>query len=46
MKSFWDWIPLEKHDVAQFGHCSGTGIVVFDRNTIGVDVHVMQNMGR
>jgi hypothetical protein len=37
MKSFWDWIPLEKHDVTQFGHCSGTGIVVFDRNTIVVD---------
>jgi predicted O-methyltransferase YrrM len=38
MKSFWDWIPLEKYDVTRYGHCSGTGIVVFDRNIATVDV--------
>jgi len=30
MKSFWEWVPLEKIDVSKYGHWSGTGIILFD----------------
>jgi hypothetical protein len=38
MTAFWNWIPIEKHDITRFGHLSGSGIVVFDRDAISVDV--------
>ena len=36
MKKFWNDIPEKKYDVSKFGHWSGTGIVVFDPDTIDV----------
>lgn len=30
MDSFWNWIDVKKHDVTEYGHHSGTGLVVFD----------------
>ena len=30
MVSFWNNIELEKHDISQYGHHSGTGIVIFN----------------
>jgi len=39
MEAFWHWIPIEKYDVTRFGHGSGTGIVVFDKNVVSVEVH-------
>jgi hypothetical protein len=38
MTAFWNWIPIEKHDVTRFGHISGTGIVVFDRGAIALEI--------
>lgn len=38
MKDFWEWIPLRKVDVTHLGHWTGTGIVVYDPDTM--DVHV------
>lgn len=38
MRNFWRGITLPKYDVTQYGHFSGTGIVVFDDATIGVDI--------
>lgn len=36
MVEFWDWLPLEKLDLAPIGHQSGTGIAILpaasDRN--------------
>jgi hypothetical protein len=29
MKEYWNWIQEEKYDVSDFGHWSGTGLVVF-----------------
>jgi hypothetical protein len=29
MQSVWDSITLEKHDLTEFGHWSGTGVVIF-----------------
>jgi hypothetical protein len=34
MKAFWDSISLPKIDVTSVGHWSGTGIVMFDPDTI------------
>ena len=31
MKSFWEWVPLQKIDVSKYGHWSGTGIILFDQ---------------
>ena len=38
MNNFWKSIPEKKYDVSQFGHWSGTGIVVFDDTYIDVSV--------
>ena len=38
MKNFWNDVPLKKHDVTRYGHWSGTGIIVFDKETIDVRV--------
>jgi hypothetical protein len=46
MTAFWNWVPLEKHDVTRFGHGSGTGIVVFDRNTIAVAIEDGDAVGK
>lgn len=29
MKEYWNWIEEEKYDISDFGHWSGTGIVIF-----------------
>ena len=29
MKEYWNWIEEEKYDVSDFGHWSGTGLVIF-----------------
>lgn len=29
MKEYWNWIEEEKYDVSNFGHWSGTGLVIF-----------------
>lgn len=36
MRDFWSWIPLKKLDVTQHGHWTGTGIVVFDPDTLDI----------
>lgn len=40
MRTFWNTIPshLKKVDVTQYGHWSGTGIVVFDPQTIDITI--------
>jgi hypothetical protein len=38
MKKFWEWIPLKKYDITNYGHFSGTGVVVFDESAY--DVHI------
>jgi hypothetical protein len=29
MKEYWNWIEEEKYDISDFGHWSGTGLVIF-----------------
>ena len=36
MKQFWNWVPLTKIDVTKYGHFSGTGIIIFDKDHIDV----------
>lgn len=38
MRSFWSDIQLRKFDITGFGHWSGTGVIVFDKNFIDVSV--------
>lgn len=38
MKAFWDWVPLKKVDVTQYGHWSGTGIIVFDPDVLDLEI--------
>jgi hypothetical protein len=40
MERFWNSIPthLKKLDLTHLGHGTGTGLVVFDRNVIDVDI--------
>lgn len=33
MRAFWRWVPFKKIDATQYGHWSGTGIIVFDPET-------------
>lgn len=30
MKNFWDWVPMKKIDLTEYGHFSGTGVIIFD----------------
>lgn len=41
MKSFWKTVPshLKKIDATSLGHYTGTGIIVYDPNTIDVEVN-------
>lgn len=34
MKNFWNQIELEKFDLSEFGHHSGTGLVTFKNNKL------------
>lgn len=36
MNDFWEWVPLKKYDVSKYGHWTGTGIIVFDPDTIDI----------
>jgi hypothetical protein len=36
MRVFWNWVPLKKIDATCMGHSSGTGIIVFDEDTVDV----------
>lgn len=38
MRDFWTAVNYKKMDVTKYGHWSGTGIIVFDPNTIDVVV--------
>ena len=38
MVAFWNWVPLKKIDVSEFGHWSGTGIIVFDDTNIDIEI--------
>jgi len=38
MVAFWNWVPLKKIDVSEFGHWSGTGIIVFDDTNIDLEI--------
>ena len=38
MLAFWNWVPLKKIDVSEFGHWSGTGIIVFDDTNIDIEI--------
>lgn len=38
MTEFWRGISLKKLDVTNYGHHSGTGIVIFDEDTFDVEV--------
>jgi hypothetical protein len=29
MKEFWNWVPVPKLDISNYGHWSGTGIILF-----------------
>lgn len=38
MKNWWASISTTKYDVTPYGHWSGTGIVVFDPQTINIEI--------
>jgi predicted O-methyltransferase YrrM len=38
MLDLWNWVTLEKLEVTQYGHASGTGIVFFDKKTINAEI--------
>jgi predicted O-methyltransferase YrrM len=38
MKQFWNNVTLKKVDITQYGHWSGTGVIVFDENFADVVV--------
>jgi len=40
MKHFWNAVKLPKYDVTKVGHWTGTGIIVFDDNTLDVSLQI------
>lgn len=38
MKAFWNGVTLPKYDLTDIGHWTGTGLIVFDVNTIDVTI--------
>jgi hypothetical protein len=38
MIQFWNWVPLKKIDLSKYGHWSGTGLIIFDENTIDLEI--------
>ena len=40
MKLFWTFVPahLTKYDITDLGHASGTGLIVFDKNYVSVEI--------
>jgi predicted O-methyltransferase YrrM len=38
MDEFWKNIKLRKFDITKYGHYSGTGVVVFDKNAIDLKI--------
>lgn len=38
METWWRGVPLQKYNVTNYGHWSGTGIVVFDPQYIDVEI--------
>jgi hypothetical protein len=38
MIDFWNWVPLKKLDVSEYGHWSGTGIIIFDTNAVNIEI--------
>ena len=38
MIDFWNWVPLTKMDVSEYGHWSGTGLILFDSSSVNVDI--------
>ncbi len=38
MKDFWNWVSLKKIDVSEYGHHSGSGIIVFDSKWCDINV--------
>jgi hypothetical protein len=37
MIDFWNWVPLKKMDVSEYGHWSGTGIILFDPASVNIE---------
>jgi len=40
MKACWNDIKLPKYDVTKVGHWTGTGIIVYDENTLDISVQI------
>lgn len=38
MIDFWNWVPLKKLDVSEYGHWSGTGLIIFDDSVLDVEI--------
>jgi hypothetical protein len=38
MVTFWNWVPLKKIDLSEFGHWSGTGLIVFDESSVNLEI--------
>lgn len=38
MKAFWSTVQLKKIDVTEYGHWSGTGIIIFDEKKVDIEV--------
>jgi hypothetical protein len=38
MQMFWNWVPLKKIDLTEFGHWSGTGLIVFDETSVNLEI--------
>jgi hypothetical protein len=38
MVDFWNWVPLKKIDVSNYGHWSGTGMILFDESSVNITV--------
>ena len=36
MVEFWNWVPLKKADISEYGHWSGTGIILFGNSNLTI----------
>lgn len=36
MLDFWNWVPIPKMDITEYGHWSGTGLILFGNSTATV----------
>jgi hypothetical protein len=38
MLDFWNWVPLKKIDITDYGHWSGTGAIIFDETNVNIEI--------